>query len=150
MVVLGVDPSVSRPAYSKLKTDKNGRVIKILGYGKPFKTVLSYWMQLAVGVDYVFLEDQYLGVNYASSKKLTFSAGEISAAFKLADAKVVLVPPSAWQSIMLSIEKHTKREERKRISKIVASDIVKERITDPDVADAICISYYGAKKLMGV
>jgi Holliday junction resolvasome RuvABC endonuclease subunit len=146
MIILGVDPSTERPAFSKIKVDRAGRV-RILKYGKPDKLTMGVWLSLSMDADYVYLEDQYLGTNYASSKKLTFSAGELSGVAKLANAKVRLVPPSTWQSIMLGVARQAKREERKKISKVVASDIVKKQITDADIADAICIGYYGAKMM---
>ena len=146
MIILGVDPSTERPAFSKIKVDRAGRV-RILRYGKPERLTMGVWLSLSLDADYLYLEDQYLGTNYVSTKKLTFSAGELSGVAKLANAKVRLVPPSTWQSVVLGVARQAKRDERKRISKLVASDIVKNKIIDPDIADAICIGYYGAKMI---
>lgn len=139
MRVIGIDPSISKPAYCILQ---NGNVFT---FGKPNKPNMMFWYKLADRVDYIFLEDQYLGYNYQSSKKLTFSAGELSGVFKLAGAKVILVAPANWQTAVLGISPHSKREQRKKVSRMVASDITKQGITDTDIADAVCIAYYGAK-----
>jgi len=140
VIVLGIDPSTKRPAFCK--ADIN---LKAVEYSKPKKADISFWYKLARSVRYVFIEDQYLGYNYQSSKTLTFSAGELSGVFKLAGAEVILVPPSTWQAAVLGVNQHTKREQRKRISMTVASDITGHKIKDADIADAVCIAYYGIK-----
>ena len=146
MIIIGIDPSTKRPAYSKFAINKAGK-FKVMEYAKPEETAMSFWFYLVTGADYVYIENQYLGRNYASAQKLTFSAGELSGIAKLANATVNLVSPSTWQSIVLGIKPRAKREERKKMSKLAASDIVKIGITDDDVADAICIGYYGAKMI---
>ena len=139
MRVVGIDPSTHIPAYCILQNKK------IFTFGKPDKPDMMFWYKLAGKIDYIFLEDQYLGYNYQSSKKLTFSAGELSGVFKLAGAEVILVAPANWQTAILGISPHTKREQRKKVSRMVASDITQQTITDTDIADAICIAYWGLK-----
>lgn len=138
MRVVGIDPSVSASAYCIYNDNK------LFAYGKSKEGIL-FWHRLAKKADYVFIEDQYLGYNYQSSKKLTFSAGELSGVFKLAGAEVILVAPANWQTAVLGVSPHTKREQRKKVSRMVASDITKQTITDTDIADAICIAYWGLK-----
>ena len=146
MQIVGVDPSTKLPAYCILSVNKAGSV-HIIEYSKPAKFIMPIWYKIAVGADMLFIEGQYMFKNYQSVKKLTFSAGEISGIFKLAGAHVEIVPPSTWQVMILGCKRTAKRDERKRMSCIAASDITKHKITDADIADAVCIAYWGAKTL---
>ena len=136
-MIIGIDPSSKMPAYAKIDDGK------IVDYGKIPLRPLQNWLEIFSGVSAVFIEDQYNGINYRSAKLVTFAAGELSACAELSGCEVRKVAPKRWQSKILRMGGHARRNDLKRQSKQVASAIVGHKIKDPDIADAICIAIYG-------
>jgi Holliday junction resolvasome RuvABC endonuclease subunit len=83
-------------------------------------------------------EDQYLHLNVKTLIRIV-SVRAVAEAVAAMDGYIVSDPvqPTSWQTALLNISKP--RAECKRRAKEVASMIVKKKITDSDVADAICL-----------
>ena len=94
--------------------------------------------------DYIFaVEDQYLNLNVKTLKMLVEVRTTVLTLAKVYNAaNCLVIAPQKWQKTILGVNIRAKREQRKRVSCMVASDIAKEKIADDDIADAICIGGY--------
>ncbi len=93
---------------------------------------------------YIFaIEDQYLNLNVHTLKMLVEIRTTVMTLAKIYNAvKCIVIPPQKWQTVVLGVNIKAKREQRKTVSCMVASDIAKQPIQDKDIADAICIGNY--------
>lgn len=93
-----------------------------------------------------FIEDQYLNLNVKTLIKLVTVRTMVLTLAQISGAEECsVIAPQRWQTVMLGVNIKTKRQQRKRLSCIVASQIAKEDITDPDIADAICIGDFARR-----
>lgn len=136
MTIVGIDPSTKMPAWCRV----NGK--GEIRYGKSTLEPLEQWIDLFRGADLVVIEGQYLGINTRSLISLSYAVGEIMACAKLAGVEEIeIIPPGMWQEAMLRARR-IKRQERKSLSKKVASALIGESIEDSDIADAILLTLY--------
>ena len=97
--------------------------------------------------DFIFaVEDQFLNLNVLTLIKLVEVRAMLTTLAKVYSAKKILViPPQQWQMKYLGVGSHSSRKQRKTMSCFVASSIVSEKISDIDIADAVCIGDYAVK-----
>jgi len=91
---------------------------------------------LAHGVEEVVIEDQYLNKNYATAKKLSWSAGEIIGLAKIHGKPFHMINVSQWKASMLS----------KRLPIDVVDEMFSLKMSD-DEACALLIAMYYAKSI---
>lgn len=142
MIIIGVDPAVSKPqAYSIWRDGK------LINYGK-FIDVQS-WHRLLIMYDdiyNIYIEDQYLGVNYKTSKKLSVQVGKLIGIAEFCRHQYEIVNASTWQSRLRLLEglKNLKGSERKKFKKnrlIKTAQEIDASIDDEDIAAAVLIVY---------
>ena len=144
-LIISCDPSTRKSAFAVF--DENG----LKSYTKvttKFGDVRSFFDQFSGERFAFFIEDQYLNLNVKTLIKLVSARTMILTLARVAGAvKCDVIPPQSWQTIMLGVNIKAKRDQRKRVSCLVASEIAGEEITDPDIADAICIGDYVRRTL---
>jgi len=145
MKIIAIDPdtkSINYAVYGNEQYIRHGKIsreIDIKKYDFEMRNLLK-------GAGLVAIEDQYLGKNVVTFKKLIKVVGEVEYIAKLLGIKIKPVTPQAWQTKMLRISNKAKRPERKKKALIIAGAIAKETITDHNFADAICIGSYISRR----
>jgi Holliday junction resolvasome RuvABC endonuclease subunit len=141
MTIVGVDPGTKMPAYCIMS--EGGEIKR---YGKFTLEPLERWQEIFREADIVAVEGQFLGINVHTAIKLSFSAGMLAGAARLAGAVVEVVPPRVWQARMLRCHKNTRRKVLKALSREIASAVAGKKIADGDIADAVLICEYVRQK----
>jgi len=97
--------------------------------------------------DFIFaVEDQFLNLNVLTLIKLVEVRAMLTTLANVYSAKKILViPPQQWQMKYLRIGSHSSRKQRKTMSCLVESSIAGEKISDIDIADAVCIGDYAVR-----
>ncbi|HDD44201.1 MAG TPA: hypothetical protein ENG63_05000 [Candidatus Desulfofervidus auxilii] len=141
---LAVDVSTKTTAYA-LSDNK-----EILKFGKLKTEEIDKWADLISSCDIFAIEDQYLNpaVSPRSLIKLTFVAGKLVGIAQLLGKKILIIPPKSWQSKILKTKIIQKRVVLKELSKFIASQLVDKKITDHNIADAICLCEYIRQKCL--
>jgi len=139
MLLVSCDPGTKHCAFALFRNKK------LIGYEKvkpTFKNIRDFFDNIEDDFELV-IEDQYLHLNPNTLVKLVTVRTMVVTLAKVAGAKnCVIVPPQRWQRTILGLHIKSKREQRKRVSLMVASSVAKETIKDNDIADAICIGEY--------
>ncbi len=145
MFLISCDPSTKSSAFAVFSDSGLESYTKVK---TRFTDIQSFFSQF-IGKEFMFfIEDQYLNLNVKTLIKLVSARTMILTLARVAGAtKCEVVSPQSWQTIMLGVNIKAKRDQRKRISCLVASEIAKEKIDDPDLADAICIGDYARRKI---
>ena len=142
MLVVSCDPGTKHCAFAVFKNRK------LVGYKKvkpTFESIKKFFENINDDFELI-IEDQYLHLNPNTLVKLVTVRTMVVTLAKVAGAKnCVIVPPQRWQRTILGTHIKAKREQRKRVSLMIASDVAKKAIKDMDVADAICIGEYRLK-----
>ena len=139
MLVVACDPGTKHCAFAVYWNGKLKKAVKIKSTFEKIKAFFEGIKQEFV----LIIEDQYLNLNVHTLKRLVEVRTTVMVLAKLYNAvKCLVVPPQKWQQVELGLNIKSKREQRKKIAKMVASEVVGEKIKDSDIADAICIGDY--------
>lgn len=138
--LIGCDPSVKHLAFAVYKNKTLTDYFKI-------KTDFTEINKLFFGFknkNVIFgIEKQYLHLNIATLIKLVEVRTLVTTLASVNNfSEILTITPQEWQSLILGMNQKQKREQRKNVSMLVASKIACEKITDNDIADAICIANY--------
>ncbi len=142
--VIACDPGTKYCAFAIYKRGKLTKYSKI----KPTLPNLQDFFKSYLNNNFTFVvEDQYLNLNVHTLIKLVSIRSMLITLARIYNcSKCITVSPQRWQTVILGIHIKAKREQRKRVSCLVASQIAKQEIKDNDVADAICIGEYVIRK----
>ena len=146
MLVVACDPGTKHCAFAIYK---NGKLLEAVKIKSTFEKIREFFENIA-DFDYVkrdgftlVIEDQYLSLNVHTLKRLVeIRTTVITIAKMLGAEKCIVINPSKWQRTELGVKTSAKRDQRKRVSRLVASSIFHGEIKDNDIADAICIGDY--------
>ncbi len=79
------------------------------------KYLKTYW-----SVSYAAIEDQYLGLNANTLKKLARNGGRWQEACEGEGIPVMFIPPSTWQTAMLGLGPRSKGAQRGKMTMMIA------------------------------
>jgi Holliday junction resolvasome RuvABC endonuclease subunit len=141
--VIGCDPSTKYFAFALFDNKHFAYCTKIEA---SYDNAKSFFDGFA-NQDFIFaVEDQYLNLNVFTLIKLVEVRAMLTTLASVYSAKKILViPPQHWQMKFLGVAAHSSRKQRKTMSCLVASSIASEKISDIDIADAVCIGDYAVK-----
>jgi len=145
MKILGIDPAAGKPnAYCIFENDR------VIEWGK-FKDYETYQdIIIRKMIKHVFIEDQYLGINFNAAKKLIEVQSILKYIAESLGCDVKLIHPKSWMSaIRIPVQARRGQERDQWIitlskSLINGNGFFKLSI---DEACAIQIAYYGARRL---
>ena len=141
-IAISIDPNSRMPAFTTINLTTG----KITNYGKLNLHPLSAWEKLIIPNDVLVMEKQYLAkdtkANVRSLITLVKSVGFIEGLAHLHNIEVVEYMPSTWQSKMLACGYKALRWERKKMSKLRASDELGIKINSDDISDSINLALY--------
>lgn len=154
MIVVGIDPAYSKEiAFSvwKSKESKIGSKEEwnLILTGKAWEPVeLTDVIEKA---DMVVIEDQYLGPNADTQKKLSRAVGEIIGICKSAGTIYVMIQPLTWQGILKfkygkkPKEMKPSQWKKKKVEYLItfASNLIGSPLEDEDISAAILIGRAG-------
>jgi hypothetical protein len=149
--IVAFDPEVDSPAFAKVvgETVIDYGVVLRRSSGKTFNLQFTDDVESIIkDADVVVVEDQYLSTsdrakrNVRSFSQLVSVRAEISLVAREAKKKVVILNPSVWQSAMLRCNSRMKREQRKRMSIMVARAFMNGKDIDHNIADAVNMALY--------
>jgi len=168
MIVIGCDPSTRAPAFAVHDTREPGAWV-VVKFQVPKDDALAdevlvevyEWLEDVArhGETYFAAEDQYQSqavdpktgkarANPRTFKALCVARGQIEAAGRLAGCQILEpISPKSWQTAIAGCSARTGRKAAKEASKLRASAITGQKITDADKADAVCIAAYLAHRL---
>lgn len=140
-MLMAVDPGVSKPhAFSIWK---NGEVHRIGFISNMFE--LESTLE---DIKLVAIEDQYLSLNYKTSKQLSFECGKIAGLCELRGINYKIINVAKWQnyfklfkSIDKSVKGNAKKSVKEQIIKAYARNFM-SGIDDIDLAAAVLIGAY--------
>jgi len=139
MNILAIDPGKHYHYYSSWHNSK------LMEYGKIDRNKLETIKTLMEGHDLIYIEDQYISPKRLKRPgdiiALIRASSELLTIAKLLKKPVSTVSPRKWQSAVLKAGK-IDRKEIKRRSREEASKIAENKITNHNIADAICIGLY--------
>jgi Holliday junction resolvasome RuvABC endonuclease subunit len=141
--VIGCDPSTKHFAFAVFENKHFIYHIKIEATYDNAKKFFDGF----INQDFIFaVEDQFLNLNVLTLIKLVEVRAMLTtlASVYLAN-KILVIPPQQWQMKYLGVGSHSSRKQRKTMSCLVASSIAGEKISDIDIADAVCICDYAVK-----
>ena len=139
-LIVSCDPSTQKSAFAIFSKSGLERYAKV---ETRFGEIRTFFNQFENNEFAFFIEDQYLNLNVKTLMRLVSARTMILTLARVAGAvKCEAIPPQRWQTIMLGVGIKAKRDQRKRVSCLMASEIAGRKIDDPDVADAICIGDY--------
>ena len=143
MFVVGCDPSTRYFAFAVFE---NKHFIYHAKIEASYDNAKNFFDDF-VNQDFIFaVEDQFLNLNVLTLIKLVEVRAMLTTLASVYSAKKILViPPQQWQMKYLSVGSHSSRKQRKIMSCLVASSIAGEKISDIDIADAVCIGDYAVK-----
>lgn len=95
--------------------------------------------------DHVYIEDQYLGVNFKGVVKLLESRVRFQTVLELEGVPVTLVHPKTWQAYH-GLAKF-KTTEIKTNTKRIASELTNTIVSNIEISDSIAIGLYAVKVL---
>jgi len=141
--VVGCDPSTKHFAFAVFD---NKRFIYHIKIEASYDNAKSFFDGFG-NQDFIFaVEDQFLNLNVLTLIKLVEVRTMLTTLASVYSAKKILViPPQQWQMKYLGVGSHSSRKQRKTMSCFVASSIAGEKITDIDIADAVCIGDYAVR-----
>lgn len=135
-MVVACDPGTKHCAFAVYRGNKLIRTEKVKS---TFKKIRAFFESLD-GVFTLVIEDQYLNLNVHTLKRLVeIRTTVIVIAMLYRAQKCLVVPPQKWQRVELGLHIKSKRKQRKKVAKMVASSITGEEVKDADIADAVCI-----------
>ncbi len=139
-VVIGIDPSISKgQAFSVWKDNK----LKTCG---KFHSLIQ-WVAILnrEEPDLILIEDQYLAINYKTSKELSLMTGKLMGIAELLNKKVEIVNVATWQSRLgvLTIGRSCKLSERRKLKMAALITLAGKfiKLDDDDIAAAVLIPY---------
>ena len=139
-MILACDPSTRYCAFALY--DENGRLRNTYKVKSSFNSLTSFFKKFRRKNIIFAVEDQYLNLNVKTLMKLVEIRTTLTTLAKVYNnAECLIIPPQKWQTTMLGYRK-AKREQRKALSCMVASEIAKKPIDDDNIADAVCIGEY--------
>ena len=143
MFVIGCDPSTKYFAFAVFDNKHFAYCTKI---ETTYDNAKSFFDDFA-SQDFIFaVEDQFLNLNVLTLIKLVEVRAMLTTLASVYSAKKILViPPQQWQMKYLGVDSHSSRKQRKTMSCLVASSIAGKKISDIDIADAVCIGDYAVK-----
>lgn len=136
--VIALDPSVRKGvAWAIRRNDGEWRYGKAAGLDD-----LTLTPFVVRGGTHAVIEGQYLGPNARTFGDLSAVRGRLEAQCEAVGLIVGTVNPQRWKSAMLTVNgrRPRTRKEQKAAAKWVASLLTGTRITDDDIADAVCIA----------
>ena len=143
-MLLSCDPGTKHCAFAIYE---NGKLVDACKTKATFEKLKEFFKELDSDEFVFVIEDQYLNLNVNTLKKLVEIRATVTVLARMFGAvKCIVVPPQKWQRTMLGVNIRAKREQRKRVSCMVASSIVGKGIADNDIADAICIGDYANRQ----
>ena len=139
MLVVACDPGTKHCAFAVYR---RGKLIETVKVKSTFEKIKSFFE--SIGQDFTLIvEDQYLNLNVHTLKKLVEIRTMVIVLARLYRAtKCLIIPPQKWQRVELGLHIKSKREQRKKVAKVIASSIAGEKVKDSDIADAVCIGDY--------
>ena len=144
-MLIACDPGTKYCAFSVYK---KGKLVGCYKVKATFHHINAFFNELNTNDFEMVIEDQYLHLNVNTLKKLVRvrSIVETLAMVFNGGKECYVVSPQSWQTIELGVHIKSKRDQRKRVSCMVASAIAKKEIKDNDIADAVCIGDYVIRK----
>lgn len=149
MIVIGCDPGTKYIGFA-IFNDK-----KLVDFGKldaSFDSVNNFFSENIVVKtdDFVFaVEHQYFSKNVNTLIKLVEVRTFLTTLAQIYLApQIFVLPPQEWQTKYLGISAKQDRQSRKNTALFVASSVAGQKISDIDIADAICIADYARKTLI--
>ncbi|MGB9755825.1 MAG: crossover junction endodeoxyribonuclease RuvC [Desulfurella sp.] len=137
---IGCDPSTKHVAFAIYKNKTFQEFLKIPA---DFNEISKFFFDFRHKNYTLAIETQYLYLNIATLIKLVEVRTLITTLANVNNCKkIITVTPQQWQSMILGTNQKQKREQRKKVSLLVASKITKQNLTDNDIADAVCIANF--------
>ena len=141
-ILISCDPGTKYTAFAVFKDRKLIEYTKL----RPTLSNVQAFFEQYESFEFA-IEDQYLNLNVKTLIKLVTIRTMITTIARITNAtNCIVISPSKWQSLILGVHIRAKRDQRKRLSCMVASSIAKETIKDDNIADAICIGEYVIRK----
>lgn len=153
--VVGVDPSWAKPmavAYVAIASCEKAPALLDFRTVSDIKEMQSFLGTYHM-IDTIFIEDQFMKVNYDTAKKLSWATGKVMGLAEMLGLEYDIVNVASWKSRMLGKQERVDGKLRYPITPIeVARKIWYLKETSPMTDDESCaalIAYYGALKLRG-
>ena len=139
MYLVACDPGSKFCAFAVFKDSKFTSYCKVKS---DFKNIRKFFSSYKENFKFC-IEDQYLNLNARTLIKLVTVRTMVLTLAKVEGAvETEVIPPQRWQTVILGVKIKSKREQRKRLSLLLAEKIAGRKIGDSDIADAICIGEY--------
>ena len=154
MIVFSVDPSINSSGYAIFKDGEfvfSGRIRNNSGEDvekrkSKIQTVIEFFLTKFDKDEerILIVEDQFVGRSIKSSKTIIEVKELCLTCARHFGFSVLPIHPKTWQTALFPGNARRKREELKKMAKILASKItgiMEERLTE-DESDAICIGHW--------
>lgn len=132
ITIIGVDPDTHLSGYSIYVVGKKPKLIRC-GL-VPVAEIDSFFERLGIEIDWLFVEDQYFGINPKGTMRLI----EIKTRWKVSaerrNIKYTEVLPNSWQSLIVRTQRkenifHMKRDQRLEILREFVSQKYADKIS---------------------